>query len=266
MGKMMNFLTDRDKKWLSEAHPELKPNENCISGLIEFTATYDEQSGRFFPTEKEVKNTDAGVLLSGSFSINIKERTNTSISKLPALYVEGVDTTADRHFNQNDHSACLCSPLEEDEFLVPQFHFIPFIERLIIPFLYSQIFYSKENKWPWPEYAHGAVGILESYTKIKDPDKIYDCLKQLARDSNAWPKIRTALLQKDNIKGGLPCFCKTGDHRRRCHPNALSGIRQLKDDLKNSDAISYLEELDSVFKNPNIRPFNSPMLYAKIKA
>jgi len=68
---------------------------------------------------------------------------------------------------------------------------------------------------------------------MKDSKKIYDCLKQLARDTDAWPKIKFALLQKGNIKDGLPCFCKTGDHRRRCHPNAFSGIRQLRDDINN---------------------------------
>lgn len=262
---MINFVTNPDKKWLSEVYPDLKPNEDGISGHIEFSATYNQNSGQFFLAEKGIKKVTTEISLNGNFRINIKERTNNLTSELPALYVEGVDTTADRHFNQNDHSACLCSPLEEDEFLVPQFQFIPFFERLVIPFLYGQVFYSKEGKWPWPEYAHGAVGILESYTKIKDPDKIYDCLKQLARDSNTWPKIKTALLQKGNIKGGLPCFCKTGDHGRRCHPNALSGIRRLKDDIKNYGANSCIEELESVFENPNIRPFNFPMLYAKIK-
>src|ERR1700727_2238404 len=43
-----------------------------------------------------------------------------------------------------------------------------FLEQLVIPFLYGQVFYSSKNRWPWAEYAHGATGILEAYSKTRD--------------------------------------------------------------------------------------------------
>ena len=245
----MISLTNEDKKWLSQEHDGLKFNEDAtISGIIKFTASYEEQSGQFYATPKGRQETTPGIQLNGSFNIVIKERTNTSVSNLPALHVEDVDTIANRHFNQTDHSACLCSPLEEDEFLIPRFEFIPFIEQLVVPFLYGQVFYTKEKRWPWPEYEHGAVGILESYGKINDPQKIKDCIHKLAQDSVAWTKIKEALLKKGDIKGGLPCFCAVGDHRRRCHPNALVGIRQLKNDIEKNNTISYIEEVDKIIE------------------
>jgi hypothetical protein len=86
-----------------------------------------------------------GVKLNGSFKINVEERSDKAFSDLPALYVENVDTSMDRHFSQRDKSGCLCSPLEENEFLFPTFRFQPFIEELIIPFLYGQLYFTSKS-------------------------------------------------------------------------------------------------------------------------
>jgi hypothetical protein len=49
-------------------------------------------------------------------------------------------------------------PLEEDDFLDPEFQFRLFLERLVIPFLYGQAFYSANGRWPWIEYDNGELG------------------------------------------------------------------------------------------------------------
>jgi hypothetical protein len=152
---------------------------------------------------------------------------------LPALFVDGVEPTPERHFNQNDKSACLCSLLEEGEFLQPEFNSTLFVERLVIPFLYGQAFYSSQGHWPWREYAHGATGFLESYSQVHDSAKAVPCVQLLRKDGN-WLRIKTALEQKPHVKGHTPCICEKRDQIRRFHPQALDGLLQLQRDLRAS--------------------------------
>ncbi len=171
------------------------------------------------------------VVLTGSFNIRIEERREKSTSRLPAVLVEEVEPTPGRHFNQKDKTACLCSPLEEDEFLEPEFSFRPFLERLVIPFLYGQAFYSSRGGWPWAQYEHGATGILEAYSKVAGSGSAEACLRLLIQDPG-WSQIKAALGQKSYVKGHTLCFCERRDQIRRCHPDALRGLLQLQRDLR----------------------------------
>lgn len=227
------MISNEDERWLAGKYPGLVFQDNAISGKLSFTATYDEKINRFFIMNDGEVDALAGITLSCEHQIRIAMRDKITYSALPALYIDGIDLVDDRHFSF-DNSACLCSPLQEEDFLVPAFNFPKFLEELVVPFLYGQSFYSKYNHWPWQEYAHGATGLLESFTDestIIDQDKIDGFLTVIARDQRAWPNIREAL-QRDQIKGHLPCFCPKHDQIRRCHPKALNGIRRLQQQVK----------------------------------
>lgn len=225
------LLRPEDEKWLYEAHPGLTMTNAGIIGAIEFEASYDEGRNLFWTHSEAGADGVHGTALTGKFNIRIEDRASKVFSALPALFVEEIEPLSDRHFGA-DKSACLCSPLEEDEFLTPSFQLRAFVERLVIPFLYGQLFYSLHHRWPWPEYAHFATGLLESYGQHPDPAKIESLLKTLAKHYDTWPAIRAALHQKDYIKGHTPCFCSQKDQMRRCHPNALRGIQQLQRDIR----------------------------------
>ena len=139
------MLNKQDKIWLSQKYPKLvisKDNKR-VSEKIEFIGTYNEKSGRFLQIEKDTIDGVGGLRLSGQFIITIECRTNVRDSKLPALSIEKVDPTLDRHFNQTDFTACVCNPLEEDEFIGSQFSFQKYFEKLVIPFLYGQLFFDQ---------------------------------------------------------------------------------------------------------------------------
>ena len=225
------MLRERDEQWLRDTHPALVQVGPVVAGTIEFTASYNERGNIFVIHGNGVAGQEAAVPVSGSFQIRIEERTDKSTSRLPALYVQGLELTADRHFNQRDKSACLCSPFDEDEFLQPELQFKPFLEQLVIPFLYGQVFYSSHGHWPWTEYAHGATGILEAYSKIRDRNRAEECLRLLVQDTH-WPRIQSALRQSPYTKGHTPCFCAKMDQIRRCHPGALKGALRLQQDLR----------------------------------
>jgi len=225
------MLNETDEAWLRSTYPALVSLGDAVTGTIDFRASYNRDTNRFLILDDQLPDQTAGIALSGSFQIRIENRREDSTSQLPALYVQGIDPIPDRHVNPADTSACLCSPLEEREFLQPEFQFRAFLEQLVIPFLYGQLFYASEGRWPWAEYAHGATGILESYFKVPDRSRVEECLRQLLRDAN-WPRIRPALQQQPYIRGHTLCFCKKMDQIRRCHPAALQGARRLQQDLR----------------------------------
>jgi hypothetical protein len=225
------MLKESDEQWLRHAYPALALTGNAITGTIDFRASYDQQTNRFLILADHAGEPVDAVTLSGAFQIRIEERTDKSDSRLPALYVQGIDPTPERHFNQRDKSACLCSPFDENDFLEPEFQFRRFFEQLVIPFLYGQVFSSSKGHWPWAEYAHGATGILEAYSNVGAQNRAQQCLQKLARDTS-WPKIQSALRQSPYIKGHTPCFCLRMDQIRRCHPAALAGALRLQKDLK----------------------------------
>jgi hypothetical protein len=225
-------ISSEDERWLAEIYPGLVFQDNAVIGKLSFTATYDEKLNQFFIVRDGEVDPLGGITLSCEHQIRIVSRNKLTYSALPALYVDGIDLVDDRHFSF-DSSACLCSPLQEREFLFPAFDFPNFFEQLVIPFLYGQSFYSKYNHWPWPEYAHGTTGLLESFVDEQaiDQETTRNFLAVLTVDKRAWPNIKAAL-QRDQIKGHTPCFCPKHDPIRRCHPKALIGIRKLQQQVK----------------------------------
>jgi hypothetical protein len=173
------MLKREDEAWLHKAHPRLIASADGVAGYIAVNATYNSDSGRFLILTDGMVDAVGGTALSGDFEIAIRERSDKSISALPSLHVKDVEPISARHFGQCDKSACLCSPFEEVEFLKPEFNFRVFVEQLVVPFLYGQIFYSAHQHWPWPDYSHGATGLLESYAKSLSRVSVEECLRQL---------------------------------------------------------------------------------------
>src|SRR5437899_569072 len=134
------MLQPGDEEWLREKHPGLTVAGEILSGSIQFRAGYDAKINQFFSIEEGATASTDAVILSGTFKVRIKPRADRSNSRLPSLYVHGIEPAANRHFNSADKSACLCSPLEEDEFLRPELQFRVFLEQLVIPFLYGQVY------------------------------------------------------------------------------------------------------------------------------
>ena len=231
------MLTKQYKIWLLQKYPGLvvDTNDKQLSGEVEFTGTYNEQSGRFLQIEKDTNDGVGGLRLSGQFKITIKTRADFRDSKLPALFLEGFNHIPGRHFNQSDFSGCICNPLEEDEFLEPRFEFQRYFKELVAPFLYGQLFFTQEDRWPWFEYAHGGLGLLEAFSKNPTLEKAEECIKKKSRELYLWSQIKPLLLQKSNIKGHTLCPCSKHDQIRRCHPLALTGLRLLKEQIKKNN-------------------------------
>lgn len=257
------MLRSEDEEWLRATYPSLTRRGNGLAGLVEFKAAYDSQSNRFVILEKSASDEVAGLALSGRFMVRIEERINATFSSLPAVFLDDVEVTESRHFG-HDRSACLCSPFEEGEFLRPEFQFRKFLEQLVIPFLYGQVFYDLKREWPWPEYSHGWTGLFEAYGELPGDASAEDCLKLLRRYP-LWQKIKDVLLQKPYIKGHTPCFCPKMDQIRRCHPKVHSEVLGAYSGTPKCKGLRLVERTGSAWnikmkRGPTPGPFFHPIL------
>lgn len=218
------MLSREDSVWLAREYPELTPAPHEVKGLLKFTGAYHEESGRFFILHDDPPHAEIGTVLSGGFEIKIRWRLDLKATALPKLFVDGVSHTPDCHFFQNDFSACLCSPLQHQDFLLPEFMFRRFFNELVVPFLYGQVFLSAYGKWPWGEFAHGATGILEAYGATRGPRKAQQCISSLADDKD-WVTIKSTMLHRNQVDPNLRCFCGSKQSIKRCHPAALRGAQ-----------------------------------------
>jgi hypothetical protein len=223
------MLTPEDKTWLEGAYPGLAVAVDRVDGRMQFRAGYNAAANLFLVCAPGAA--DAGYLvLDCEFGIRIERPEPTAYSALPRLYVDGIGSNPRRHIDRGG-AACLCSPLEESEFLIPEFLFKPYFESLVVPFLYGQAYFSLHERWPWSEYSHSVTGLLESYTGSRSAREVKTCAALLQRFPTEWRRIRAALLQRTPIKRNLPCFCKKRGRIGGCHPAAMRGLQRLRIDI-----------------------------------
>src|SRR6266699_2415328 len=64
------------------------------------------------------------------------------------------------HCNR-DGSACVCVKQVEKQKFPPGSPLLVYVEELAIPYLYGLSRYDQDGKWPWGDYSHGSLGLLE---------------------------------------------------------------------------------------------------------
>ena len=133
----------------------------------------------------------------------------------------------DLHVNSPDGNVCLCPKPQERLKLVNDYTLKDFFLYLVIPFFYAQSFFEKFDYWPWGDYSHGDMGILECYAKYlhqaREKDVFFaDTVKALKAEN------QMVLSSSEQITRQTICFCGSGKKFRKCHPKAWDGIKLLK--------------------------------------
>jgi len=141
------------EEWLRANYPGLVCDGEAITGTIEFTAASRTENNQFVTLGNDLCDGNGAVVLVGSFNIRLEERTDKSTWHLPALFVDGIELIPERHFNQKDHSACLCSPLEEREFLEPELQLL-FAGAVAVGRICSRI-----NRYPGSVFENPRSGV-----------------------------------------------------------------------------------------------------------
>jgi len=77
----------------------------------------------------------------------------------------GLQDIRSLHFNANNGTACVCVKQEEKRKFPPGAPLLTFIDDLAVPYLYGLSYYDQNGRWPWREYSHGCLGLLEFYAE-----------------------------------------------------------------------------------------------------
>lgn len=140
-------------------------------------------------------------------------------------------TLGELHVNP-DRSLCLAPPQELDMSFRDTFSLKIFVEKYIIPYLFSQTHFRKTGDWPWPPAGHGVIGPLEWYFQYEGDD--LKTATQLTAEhlvkSGGFTQTRVDELLKKRYKGHRPCLLhdeKEGRRMRNCCREALFGLNKL---------------------------------------
>lgn len=107
-----------------------------------------------------------------------------------------------------------------------------FFNKLLVPFFYEQSYFQKYDKWPWGQHAHGILGLIERYGEIKDHSKVETVeLFNIIKNSEKWFLLKQMLKKRKNIKDYKKCICGSREKFRDCHPEIITGLLNLKNDL-----------------------------------
>ena len=90
-----------------------------------------------------------------------------------------------------------------------------FIEKFLIPYLYSYTYYKKYNKIPYGQRSHGFQGVIEfymDYFEINNTKIVLNILNQI-------------VLNK--YKGHNICPCGSGEKFRKCHANSIFNLLKI---------------------------------------
>lgn len=238
----VKVLTLDSTEWINANYPGLHVDEDntTVRGEVEIIASYNFESNKLLNLSDGRFNSNEGLILSGKFQIIIQKREDGFPNLLPDVLIlnKEIEKIAARHFNAKPpHAACLCGPFEEARYINSGYRFEEFFEQIIVPFLYGQLYFSKHGKWPWEEYGHGVVGVLESYYNAKDKTITEQCARILLADKS-WPRIRY-LLQHENISESTLCLCGSKKKFIECHKLARLGLILLKKNLRSLNLVRH---------------------------
>lgn len=111
-----------------------------------------------------------------------------------------------KEFHTNpDGTLCLGTPFEVRMKFEKEHRLLPFVDNLVIPYLFSFRFWKDHGRMPFGEFSHGGKGILENYQEllhVQDRSVVFGLLR---------------LLGEGSYRGHLACPCESGSKLRDCH-------------------------------------------------
>lgn len=238
-------LTESDVAYIKLNWPHLTydDGENILKGTLVFSMVYDPDSEAYTINPAAPERT-AKYFIEDAYEItvdfNIAEH-----SKLPILKETGgrlklvqeqknILDIRDLHVNPHDESLCMLVRPTELSLVESSFKLLEFMNKLVIPFFYAQSYFEKYSQWPWGDYSHGTLGILERYVdETLHTEQVTRFYLISLTERSDWATIKGLKSNRDHkIKGHTPCPCNSGKKFRDCHNKALIGLKMLLGDFK----------------------------------
>lgn len=184
-----------------------------LSGLIEFTATYND-----YPISDTYK---------------IKIIFPDDYPQMFPICME-MDGRIPKDYHQySNGTLCVGTKTEVMLRFSTNPNIVHYINNLLIPYLYRYSYFEKNNATPYPDYSHGAVGQIEFY---------FDYFA--VRDMKTLGQLLFVIIES-NYRGHVPCPCGSGKKTRDCHGEALQKLQKIDYYVKNefNEITSFLQEI-----------------------
>lgn len=148
-----------------------------------------------------------------SYEVEITIRSDYPAS-MPTVKETAGAIPADFHRFIKTGDLCLAAPVELVRVFAQDHTVRHYINRLLIPYLFSYTYFREHGQLPHGELSHGLLGVLEYYQEFfaVGPLTAMKLLKLLA-DSFAPPL--------------MPCPCNSGGRLQDCHGPKLNKLRPL---------------------------------------
>jgi hypothetical protein len=165
-------------------------------------------------------------------------------SSPPMIQETGGRIPRDFHTDPNGN-LCLGAPVAVRARFLQNPRLLPFVNDLVVSFLFSFCYFQEHGRMPFGELSHGGKGILEYYQDlfhVKDHLATLGLLKILADDS---------------YRGHFACPCGSGANLRRCHGPQLRGLMPVQSNER------FLQDIKAVLcslSEENIKKLNKNML------
>jgi len=238
------WFSQNDLNWIYVEYSGFKPQEDLVyqslKGRLKFCMGFDIATGNWKILRDSSFN--FGEVISDEYDIEILCSKNYYLPRVREIggrleevrKKRSIEDLSDLHISSEEGWVCLCSVLEEEDKFPQGSSAQDFFYKLLIPFFYGQSYFAKHGHFPWGEYSHGVLGIIESYfdlSKGQNNGLTKRCLEEISRYKNK-QTYYTLLRKKDFIKGHWNCLCGSFKKFRDCHPKALQGLITLKSDIK----------------------------------
>lgn len=186
------------------------PGRWVVRGLLSFSATFNE--------------------------VNIEDTFSVLII-LPADYPNSPPTVQETggrippDFHQyNNRNLCLGAPVEVYMRFRENPRLLPFVQTLLVEYLYGYSCLERYGKLPFDELSHGGKGIREHYQALFDANDVKVILSFLK------------ILAESTYRGHIACVCGSGKIIRKCHgPILLKLVKSIPKEQFLSDAQSIFE-------------------------
>jgi hypothetical protein len=204
---------------VTNRYPRLRTTENGVSeGLLDLHAIYDGEERRDAFQVRIVAPADY------PNSMPSLRETGGRTAAIAKKY--GIEDHRDLHCNPGTGTACLCVKPEERRRFPKGANLPHFIEELVVPYLFGLSHFDEHGKWPWRDYSHGALGIVEYYADAADEpsnDSIVATLDLLRQDMS-WRELRKQIRKPSAMR---MCVCGSRKPISRCHKSMWAGITKL---------------------------------------
>lgn len=200
-------IVNHDIEMVREKYPGLeiskRGNDYIFSGELILNHVFDDvrMTGKF----------NLEVVMPGDFPLafpKVKELSHCIDKNYPHRYTDG--------------QFCLASDLELKMFFSQDTDICSFIEKYVIPYLYTYRFYEEYGVYPYGERSHGPMGDLEY---LKDLFGVDD-----------WGQVLDIMLfvMQSPYRGHLLCPCGSGKRIRNCHGEILKKVinAELQDEFR----------------------------------